>query len=73
VDALFSLFPSAVLGVILFLTGAQLALGAFELGPDRVERFVTLMTAAFAVWNVGVAFVIGMAAMFAARRGLIRL
>jgi hypothetical protein len=25
------------------------------------------------VWNVGVAFVIGMAAMFAAGRGLIRL
>jgi hypothetical protein len=73
VDALFSLFPSAVLGVILFLTGAQLALGACEFSPVKVERFVTVVTAAFAVWNVGVAFVIGMAAMFAAGRGLIRL
>jgi MFS superfamily sulfate permease-like transporter len=73
VTALFSLLPSAVLGVILFLTGAQLALGGCEFSPGKVERFVTLVTAAFAVWNVGVAFVIGMAAMFVATRGLIRL
>jgi MFS superfamily sulfate permease-like transporter len=73
VEALFKLFPAAVLGVILFLTGAQLALGSCDFSKDKGERFVTLITAAFAVWNVGIAFVVGMAGAYAAKRGLLRL
>jgi MFS superfamily sulfate permease-like transporter len=73
VETIFRLFSSAVLGVILFLTGAQLALGSCELGRDTGERFVTLVTAAFAVWNVGMAFVVGMAGIWLARRGWLRL
>lgn len=73
VETLFRLFPAAVLGVILFLTGAQLALGSCELSQDKVERFVTLITAAFSLWNVGLAFVVGMAGMWLAKRGMLRL
>jgi MFS superfamily sulfate permease-like transporter len=73
VEALFRLFPAAVLGVILFLTGAQLALGSCDFSKDKGERFVTLITAAFAVWNVGIAFVVGMAGAYIAKRGLLRL
>lgn len=73
VEALFRLFPSAVLGVILFLTGAQLALGSCEFSKDKGERFITLVTAAFAMWNVGIAFLVGMAGMYAAKRGILRL
>jgi MFS superfamily sulfate permease-like transporter len=73
VEALFRLFPAAVLGVILFLTGAQLALGSCDFSKDKAERFITLITAAFAVWNVGVAFIIGMVGTYIARRGLLRL
>jgi MFS superfamily sulfate permease-like transporter len=73
VEALFGIFPKAVLGVILFLTGAQLALGACDFSRDKGERFVTLVTAAFAVWNVGLAFVVGLAGMRLAKRNLLRL
>ncbi|HEY3783886.1 MAG TPA: putative sulfate/molybdate transporter [Steroidobacteraceae bacterium] len=61
VYTLFNIIPRAVLGVILFFSGGQLALGAGELTEDRTERFATLVTAAFTVWNVGIAFIAGMA------------
>jgi MFS superfamily sulfate permease-like transporter len=73
VEALFKLFPEAVLGVILFLTGAQLALGSCDFSEDKGERFVTLVTAAFAVWNVGIAFLVGIAGAYIAKRGMLRL
>jgi MFS superfamily sulfate permease-like transporter len=63
-------FPASILGVILFLTGAQLALRAGDFSTDRGERFVT---GALAIWNVGIAFVIGMAAYVLNKRGLLRL
>lgn len=73
VVALFHLFSPAILGVILFLTGAQLALGSCEFSKDKGERFVTLVTAAFAMWNVGAAFLVGLAGIYVARRGMLRL
>jgi hypothetical protein len=72
VATLLRLFPPAILGVILFLTGAQLALGACDLPKDKGERFVLLVTAALAVWNVGIAFVVGLAAYWLNRKGLLR-
>jgi xanthine/uracil permease len=72
VGTLLRLFPPSILGVILFLTGAQLALGACDLSRDKGERFVTVVTGALAVWNVGIAFVVGMAAYALNKRGLLR-
>lgn len=66
IEALFKVFPAAILGVILFLTGAQLALGSCDFSKDKGERFVTLATAGFAMWNVGVAFIVGMFLAFIA-------
>lgn len=71
--ALFQLFPAAILGIVLFITGAQLALGSRRFSKDRGDLFVTLITAAFAMWNVGVAFLIGIAGAFLVRRGWLRL
>lgn len=65
--------PVPILGVILFLTGSQLALGASNFSEEAGERFVTLATAAFAVWNIGIAFVFGLAAYHAHRRRLLRI
>jgi hypothetical protein len=62
VGTLLRLFPPAILGVILFLTGAQLALGACDIPKDKGERFALMITGALAVWNVGIAFVVGLAA-----------
>jgi xanthine/uracil permease len=73
VGTLLRLFPPSILGVILFLTGAQLALGACDISRDKGERFVTVVTGALAVWNVGIAFVVGMAAYGLSKRGLLRL
>lgn len=73
VQTLFAIFPPPVLGVILFLTGAQLALGSCDLSDDKVERFITLITAAFTVCNVGVAFVVGVLGFYLHKRGLLRL
>lgn len=70
IATLFRIFPLPILGVILFLTGSQLALGACDFGKDKGERFVTLATAAFAVWNIGIAFVFGVVAYQAIKRRL---
>jgi Molybdate transporter of MFS superfamily len=64
----FQLFAHPVLGVMLLMSGAQLALGANTFSSDRTERFITLVVAAFSIWNVGVAFVIGMALIYLSRR-----
>jgi MFS superfamily sulfate permease-like transporter len=72
VAILLRLFPPAVLGVILFLTGAQLALGACDIPKDKGERFVLMVTGALAVWNVGIAFVVGLVAYWLNKRGLLR-
>lgn len=73
VETLFKIFPEPILGVILFLTGSQLALGACDFSKDKGERFVTLATAAFAVWNIGIAFVFGFAAYHAYKRRLFQI
>ena len=72
VGTLFRLFPPAVLGVILFLAGAELALGSRDPSTEKEDRFVVLATAAFAVLNVGVAVIFGIVAHHAARRGWLR-
>jgi len=73
IQTLFGVFPHAVLGVILFLTGAQLALGSCNFGSSKLDRFITLATAGFALWNVGLAFVAGITLAYMARRGWLKL
>ncbi|MGN6389283.1 MAG: putative sulfate/molybdate transporter [Burkholderiaceae bacterium] len=74
VDTLLRMFPPAVLGVILFVTGAQLALGTGDASRlDRNARFVMLATAAFSVWNIGIAFVFGVVAHRLFEKGVFRL
>lgn len=71
VQVLFKLFPPAVLGVILFMTGAQLAMGSGPTGESRGERFVVLATAAFCMWNVAIGFIAGLGLYQLSRRGLL--
>jgi len=73
VATLLQLFPAPALGVMLFLAGVQLALGSCDFSRDKGERFVTLGTAALSIWNVGVAFVFGIAVLWIVRRGWLRL
>lgn len=72
IGILFRLLPPSVLGVILFLAGTELALGSRDPGPEKVDRFLVLATAAFAVLNVGIAVVFGIVAFHASRRGWLK-
>jgi predicted benzoate:H+ symporter BenE len=73
VQTLFAMLPKAILGVVLFLTGAQLALGSCDFSKSKGERFITLVTAAFCIWNVGLGFLAGMIGAYLNKRGLLRL
>ena len=73
IHALFDVFAQPVLGVILFLAGAQLALGSCDFSKNKGERFITLATTAFAMWNVGLAFLVGLALACIEKRGRLRL
>jgi MFS superfamily sulfate permease-like transporter len=73
VDLLFKIFPAAVLGVILFLTGAQLALGCSAFPNERGARAVVLLTAALCMWNVGAGFVVGIGLHHAHQRGWLKM
>jgi MFS superfamily sulfate permease-like transporter len=73
VDVLFQLFPLAVLGVILFLTGAYLALGSSTLPAGRGDRLVVLACAALCMWNVAAGFVVGIALHHLNLRGWLKM
>ena len=70
---LFKIFPIPVLGVILFLAGAQLALGARDKDFDKIDRFILYSVAAISIWNVGVAFLYGLFVYWLLRKGVIKL
>jgi len=57
---LFSMIPAAVLGVMLFFAGIELAMSARDIGKDKKDFFVLLITAGFSIWNVGVGFILGL-------------
>lgn len=60
VAAFFGLFPRAVLGVLLFFAGLELAAG-LRLGDlDRAGRYVMLTTAGVAMWNMGAGYLAGL-------------
>ncbi|MEK7946363.1 putative sulfate/molybdate transporter [Pigmentiphaga sp. YJ18] len=73
VSLLFKLFPLSILGVILFLTGAQLALGSSILPADKNQRLVALATAALCMWNVAAGFLLGLALHVMVARGWVRM
>jgi len=73
VQLVFALLAPPVLGVILFLTGAQLALGSCDFSKHKGERFITVVTAALAMWNVGLAFLLGLVLSQIEKRGWLRL
>jgi MFS superfamily sulfate permease-like transporter len=73
VQTIFGIIPREVLGVILFLTGAQLALGSCDFSKEKDERFVSIITAGLSMWNIGLAFVIGLSIFHLLKRGWMRL
>ena len=73
VATLFRLFPFPVLGVILFFSGIELAVGINGDTFSRSERTILVVTAGVALWNMGLAYLAGLLLHHAAQRGILRL
>lgn len=73
VSILFKMFPNAILGVILFFAGSELAVAVRDIGENKMDFYVMLIVAAFASWNIGIAFLVGVILDHSLRRGWVRL
>jgi MFS superfamily sulfate permease-like transporter len=72
VETLFKLFPPALLGVILMFGGLELAAGVRTNGGPKADRYVMLFTAGLAIWNMGVAYLAGLALWYGFERGWLK-
>jgi MFS superfamily sulfate permease-like transporter len=73
VAIIFKIFPNAILGVILFFAGSELAIVVRDIGEKKSDFYVMLIVAAFAMWNMGAAFLVGVILDNCLRKGWIKL
>lgn len=73
VAILFKIFPNAILGVILFFAGSELAIVVKDIGGKKSDFYVMLVVAAFAMWNMGAAFLVGVILDNCLRRGWLKI
>jgi MFS superfamily sulfate permease-like transporter len=73
IAVIFKIFPDAILGVILFFAGSELAIVVKDIGKEKRDVYVMLIVTAFAMWNMGVAFLAGVILDTALKRGWIRI
>jgi hypothetical protein len=73
VGLLFQIFPKAVLGVILFFAGGELAITVRDIGEKKEDVYVMLVVAGFAMWNMGAAFLAGVILHQALSRGWLKI
>lgn len=72
VSIIFKIFPGAILGVILFFIGSQLALAARDI-EKKSDLYLMVIVAAFDMWNMGAAFLAGVILDNSLRRGWIKI
>jgi len=65
VTILFNMVPPAILGVILFFAGLELASIVWDIGTEKKDIYVLLLTTGIAIINIGIAFVAGLALYYA--------
>jgi MFS superfamily sulfate permease-like transporter len=68
VTLLLQVFPRPILGVILFFAGVELALVVRDIRLHKQNLFVLLITAGTAMWNMGVAYVVGLLLYYGIQR-----
>jgi predicted benzoate:H+ symporter BenE len=73
VGTLFKLFPPSLLGVILLFGGLELAAGVRLGDSSKADRYVVSFTAGVALWNMGAAYLGGLALWYALRRGWLKI
>lgn len=67
------IFPSSVLGVILFFAGLELAASARDAGSEKSDYYILLITAGFAIWNMGAGFLAGIITQELIKRNLFKI
>lgn len=72
VALLFQMIPTAILGVILFFTGLELASVVRDIGNKKGDVYVMLVTAGIATVNMGIAFVAGVALYYAIQKRIVK-
>lgn len=72
VAGLFKIFPPALLGVLLLFGGLELAAGVQDNLPRKEDRYVLLLTAGVAMWNMGAGYVAGLTLWYAFDRRWLR-
>jgi len=70
VATIFKFFPPSILGVILFFTGLELASITRDIGSKRSDVYIMLVTAGLAMWNMGVAYLAGLALHYGVKKGI---
>ena len=73
VSIIFKIFPNAILGVILFFAGSELAIVVKDIGHKKADVYIMIIVAAVAMWNMGVAFLAGVVMDNALRREWIKI
>ena len=73
VSIIFKIFPNAILGVILFFAGSELAIVVKDIGDKKPDFYVMIIVAAFAMWNMGAAFLVGVILDNSLRRGWLKI
>ena len=73
VATLFKCFPPVILGVILLFGGLELAAGGRGGANSKEERYIVYLTAGLAMWNMGVAYLVGLLLAIACERQWVRL
>jgi MFS superfamily sulfate permease-like transporter len=73
VSIIFKIFPNAILGVILFFAGSELAIVVKDIGDKKADFYVMIIVAAVAMWNMGAAFLAGVIMDNSLRRGWLKI
>ena len=73
VSIIFKIFPNAILGVILFFAGSELAIVTRDIGDKKADVYVMIIVAAVAMWNMGAAFLAGVLMDNSLRRGWLKI
>ncbi len=71
VALIFKIFPECILGVILLFAGLELAVSARDVGREKEDFYILLVTAGFGMWNMGAGFLAGIALQELLKRKII--
>ena len=72
VSTILKIFPPSILGVILFFAGLELASIARDIGNNRSDVYIMLVTAGLAMWNMGVAYLAGLVLYYAVEKRILK-